>query len=311
MPHMQIFTRQIARTAPVSAARTSATAERVTFHTIRGNTMALREWGPADGPLVVGIHGLSANSISFADVAEKAASQGYHVVAPDLRGRNLSPATGRFSYGHENHARDIKAISELFTRQIKTKDVTLIGHSMGGLIAMHASRIMPNVKKVVLLDVLGMPELGAVNAISHATDRLEKDYASVDAYVDSQRKSGVIKPFNATWRRHYAEEVARGDDGRYHVRSSRDAILEDSASASTHLPETFWQFLPKDTMLVKAGVPLAPVLGNVVSEWEVQWLARTKPGFKPVTVNANHYGVITDPKAITAIAGFLGPAAKP
>lgn len=303
--------RPLARSSAIAAVASSAGPERLGMHTIRGHKMAIREWGPSNGPLVIGVTGLSANSISFTDMAESLAAQGFHVVVPDLRGRNRSPATGAFTYGHENHALDLKAIADKYTASRTDKSFSTIGHSMGGLISMHLARLVGDrLKKAVLLDVLGVPELGAIASISHSVGRFDQDYASVEEFIALQRNSGLIVPFTETWRRHYSDELVKQANGRWKSRTSKDAILEDTVSAGMQFPEWYWQFLPKDTLLVKAGVPLAPLQGNVVSDWEAMAIKWIKPSIKKATIAVNHYSVITDPTSVKTVTDFLVPAKR-
>lgn len=277
--------RALAKTSAVASSGTDAVKfGRVSFHEIRGNRMMLRQWGPESGPLILLRTGLSLNSLSFSDLAQKLASKGYHVVAPDMRGRNLSPSSGPGTYGLENHALDgVEIINKLNTSGRK---VSIVGLSYGGLTAMHEARMLGDqLDKLVLLDILGVPEMGAVGVISRSVDRLERDYASPEEYVDIQRSSGRIVPFTETWRRHFAEELYQLPNGRWRSRSDSAAIQEDTFSASTQFPHAYWGFLPKNTLLVKAGIPLSELLGNVVSDFDISLMKRGIPA-APVMASA-------------------------
>ncbi|NMF86770.1 alpha/beta fold hydrolase, partial [Nodosilinea sp. P-1105] len=57
-----------------------------TWVTLRGRQHCLCHWGPENGSLVLCLHGILEHGAAWDGVAYGLAQQGYHVVAPDLRG---------------------------------------------------------------------------------------------------------------------------------------------------------------------------------------------------------------------------------
>jgi pimeloyl-ACP methyl ester carboxylesterase len=91
------------------------------------------------------VHGITSNAGAWTRVASALALWGYRVVAPDLRGHGQSPkpATG---YGHEALAADL-------ARSVDPAPDVLVGHSLGGLLAVLATaagQLRP--RRVVLED---------------------------------------------------------------------------------------------------------------------------------------------------------------
>ena len=282
----------------------------VVRRTIRGNEIACREWGKPGNPVLIGIPGLTSNSLCFADIAEAAARAGYHVIVPDLRGRNLSPATGHMTYGWVNHAKDIAAIADA----VGAKTFSVIGHSMGGYIAQELTLAAPGrIDRMVILDALAVSELNAASSVGKSVQRLDTVYASADEYVDSIKHKGIIKPFTKTWDRHYREELMQVPGG-VKSRTDKDAVNEDTAFAMKRsmFPPTFytaWARFPEKTLVVRAGVPLSPILGNFISELDADAYKALRKRmnrdelFK--TVDANHYTVLTEPSTVALITRFL------
>lgn len=67
-----------------------------------------QRFGEPDAPLVLAVHGLSANMHGFDYLAPLLVGDAEHqVVAVDLRGRGGSESTARGTYGLESHARDM------------------------------------------------------------------------------------------------------------------------------------------------------------------------------------------------------------
>ena len=64
-------------------------------HTVRGGSglrLHVREWGKADGPPILFIHGLSQNHLCWAKQYESALADEFRLVACDLRGHGMSEA---------------------------------------------------------------------------------------------------------------------------------------------------------------------------------------------------------------------------
>jgi len=103
-----------------------------------GNYIALsqgRTWftlsGPADGPPVVLIHGLTTPSVIWLPLRALLAARGYRVLSYDLYGRGLSDTVR----GRQTLAFFRTQLSDLLDRLNVTRPVTLVGYSMGGAIA--------------------------------------------------------------------------------------------------------------------------------------------------------------------------------
>lgn len=103
---------------------------------------------PADGQaraILMISHGLAEHSRRYRRFAEAMAASGYHVYAHDHRGHGETTADdaplGRFARrnGIEGIIGDIAAIHEFATSRHPGLPVILLGHSMGGLIALNAA----------------------------------------------------------------------------------------------------------------------------------------------------------------------------
>lgn len=106
------------------------------------------EEGGSEGPLLVLLHGLHANAAVWHPFE---AVLGLHWpgrwLAPDFSGHGRSPH--RRPYSIERHATDIAAL--LGDR----RDVTLVGHSMGGLVAIAVGSLVPahSIRQIVAFGV--------------------------------------------------------------------------------------------------------------------------------------------------------------
>lgn len=104
-----------------------------------------------DGHPVVLIHGFAASNNHWVYLTPELLSQGYQVLAPDLIGH------GNSSKPWDPTCYTYSVIYQHFEDWMKTcgidEDVTLVGHSMGGLIALnYASHHPGSIRQMVLID---------------------------------------------------------------------------------------------------------------------------------------------------------------
>jgi epoxide hydrolase 4 len=114
-----------------SLPRSDATQEPWTDQFVRANGISLHtlQAGPADAPLVLLLHGFPEFSYSWR-YQLTGLSDRYHLVAPDLRGYNLSDKP-RHGYDIATLCNDVRGLIEAFGQ----RQATIVGHDWGGAIA--------------------------------------------------------------------------------------------------------------------------------------------------------------------------------
>jgi pimeloyl-ACP methyl ester carboxylesterase len=109
------------------------------------------DWGNAEKPLLLLIHGGRDHARSWDWVAADL-RRDFHVVAPDLRGHGDSQWAIGSTYSLIDYVLDVAQLLKL----LDAFPVTILGHSMGGSIALHYSGIYPDrVKRVIAIEGLG------------------------------------------------------------------------------------------------------------------------------------------------------------
>lgn len=104
---------------------------------------------PGIEPANVYIHGLAASSEAFDEVIANDPLSRYRTVRPDLLGFGASDKPTDFGYTIENHS---AAVIELLG-SLKPTDFNVIGHSLGGAIAVLIAEALPDrVRKIVLAE---------------------------------------------------------------------------------------------------------------------------------------------------------------
>jgi pimeloyl-ACP methyl ester carboxylesterase len=110
------------------------------------------DWGNADKPGMVMVHGLHDHCRTWDDLVADFATD-FHVVAPDLRGHGDSEWVKGASYDYLDYLYDLHQLIV----QTELAPVTLIGHSMGGAIAALFAGIYPElVDKLVVIEGIGL-----------------------------------------------------------------------------------------------------------------------------------------------------------
>jgi len=112
-----------------------------------------RDWGNADAPPLVIVHGLRDHSHSFDDLARGLLDR-FHVYAVDLRGHGDSETTPYYAFGH--------FVLDLHNciRALRLRSPILVGHSMGGEVVLHYAGAFPDVPShLVVIEGLGPPPI--------------------------------------------------------------------------------------------------------------------------------------------------------
>jgi pimeloyl-ACP methyl ester carboxylesterase len=105
-----------------------------------------------EGPVIVLIHGITSSSAVWVELMGDLAEAGYKVIAPDLFGHGASAKPkGDYSLGaHASGVRDLLGL-------LGVESATVVGHSLGGGIALQAAYQFPEyVDRLVLISSGGL-----------------------------------------------------------------------------------------------------------------------------------------------------------
>ncbi len=107
--------------------------------------------GPADGPLMILLHGFPEFWYGWRNQIEPLADAGFCVWAPDQRGYNLSDKPpGVKAYALDRLAADVTGLIDAAGR----RQAVLVGHDWGGAVAWHVAAQAPDrVARAVILNV--------------------------------------------------------------------------------------------------------------------------------------------------------------
>ena len=133
--------------------------------------LAVREWGPVDGPPTLALHGWLDNSATFDRLAPLLPE--LHLVAVDLAGHGLSQHRHPSAVHHFiDWAPEVVAVAD----QLGWEIFGLIGHSMGAGISTLVAGAFPNrVRRLVLLEGAGPLAADAARAPDQLASAVEDE----------------------------------------------------------------------------------------------------------------------------------------
>jgi pimeloyl-ACP methyl ester carboxylesterase len=121
------------------------------FFTSQRLRLHYADWGNETAPPLLLLHGGLDHCRSWDCLARRLQPE-WHVIAPDLRGHGDSEWVNTGSYGMDGFVYDL---AELIHHQARAP-ITLIGHSLGGNIALRYTGVFPEtVRRVVSIEGLG------------------------------------------------------------------------------------------------------------------------------------------------------------
>ncbi len=214
-----------------------------------------------DAPVVIAVHGITANGMCWPLVADELARRrpGVRFLAPDLRGRAESPADDDHA-GLDVHVADLVALA----REHGGRAI-FVGHSMGAFVCALLAATHPDVAAgVVLVDGgLSFPfppgldiDATLAAALGPSLARLSMTFADEDELLTFVSTNPALwslldGEFGEAARTYLRHDIVRGEDGLVRSSCSLDAVRADGRGMLVHprLPGAVRE-------AVDAGVPM-------------------------------------------------------
>jgi alpha-beta hydrolase superfamily lysophospholipase len=124
-----------------------------TFKTADGTTLFEQWWRPEDQPkaTVAIVHGYGEHSTRYTDVAGHLVNYGYTVETFDLRGHGRSEGKRTFVRSFDAYLVDLDRFLKRVKERMKSSNLFLLGHSMGGaIVTLFAMTRKPDGKGLIL-----------------------------------------------------------------------------------------------------------------------------------------------------------------
>jgi pimeloyl-ACP methyl ester carboxylesterase len=262
---------------------------------MRGLRFHFRDWPSKrnGAPSLVLLHGYSGHARLW-DAFAEAMTDRYRVLALDQRGRGETgwAPDGRYAVG------DMTDDLESFVHALGLKDFTLVGLSMGGLVAMdYAGRKPKALAACVIVDI--GPEVETTGSDRIETKLLAPNVfeSRADAFADARAANS--RPPEAIHRHHSDASLMLTQDGRWTFRS--DPMLRSTQSLQRPDSETAWRIWANiDVPIQVIRGELSDVLSQTVAERMIQTKSQARLAVVP---NAGHFVPVDAPDGFLAAAG--------
>jgi pimeloyl-ACP methyl ester carboxylesterase len=164
---------------------------------------------PGEGPLLIMMHGLTANAHAFEGIISEGLLGKYHIVSVDLRGRGESEHPVAH-YTMEDHAQDILGLMDA----LGATKASFCGHSFGGLLAFYLGGTYPErVDNLVILDAAAKMNPRVAEMLSFRLSTLDMSYPSMADYMKEVRSAPYLSFWSELMDSYYQADVFSLDDG--------------------------------------------------------------------------------------------------
>jgi len=236
---------------------------RSSFIPIRGLQYHLREWGqPQAGelPLVL-LHGWMDVSASFQFVVDALQSERW-IISPDWRGYGLSDPGATDNFWFPDYLADLDALLDHLCPE---QSIDLVGHSMGGHVAMLYSGVRPErIRRLVNLEGFGMAATVPAQAPGRYAQWLDqlrqlrlgemalRPYADQDGVARRLMKNNPrLSADKAQWLApHWAEQQA---DGQWIIRGHPAHKVVNAQLYQVEETKAVYQRISAPTLVVHAS----------------------------------------------------------
>jgi len=270
---------------------------------VNGLDLHYLDWGNPGAPPLVCVHGYTSSAQAFNALARHFHDR-FHIVAPDVRGHGESPWSSDGAYQYRDQVSDLAG----FVDQLGLARFTLIGTSMGGIIAMayaeaHAERLGGPV-----INDIGPDVEGGSQRITQTVGSRPEEFATLEDAMAYRRE---ISPVTASRSMDDQRELALGvlrqrADGRWGWKMD-SAYIQQRVQRGAPPRPALWPVLgslPCPTLVVWGTE------SDVLSGEQAKRMVEALPRGELVTVpGVAHAPTLVEPVVLAALESFLNAEA--
>jgi esterase len=270
------------------------------FLMVNGLRLHYLDWGDPSALPVVCVHGYTSSAQAFNAPARHFQGR-FHSIVPDVRGHGESAWSPTGAYQYSDQVGDLEGIVD----QLGLEQFTLIGTSMGGIIAMAYAGAHPErLARLVINDIGPDAEVGSQRITQMVGDRPE-EFTSLEDAMAYRRQ---ISPIVATRSEEDQRELALGvlqqrPEGCWVWKMDPEYIRQRVQQGPPPRPAS-WPALRRIPcpVLVVWGVE-----SDVLSEAQARRMVEVMPRGELVAVpGVGHAPTLMEPVALAALERFLG-----
>ena len=258
------------------------------FVDVNGLRIHYLEWGSADKPPLIMLHGIGRIAHTFDHIAPHFATR-YHVMAVDMRGHGDSSWDPKGAYLVEDYVKDIEGLAQ----QLRLRNIVIWGNSTGGRVAQVFAGLHPDLVSAVISEDVGpeRPREIADGMTARLKQEDEKGWASEDELL-AQQKAGSPRTGEDILQAYVHFGSKKRPDGRV-------IWKRDPAIGNGFVPTELWRFVRQ----IKS--PIIYVLGGrstIVPSQTQEELRKTLPQAQIFTIpGVGHYPSEEKPSEFLAV----------
>ena len=266
---------------------------------VNGLNLHYLDWGNVGAPPVVCVHGYTSSAQAFNALARRFHDR-CHFVALDVRGHGASAWSPAGAYQYRDQVGDLAAVVD----KLGLSRFTLIGTSMGGIIAMAYAGAHPDrLTHLVINDIGPDVEVGSQRITQMVGSRPDEFGTLDDAMAYRRQMSPIVAGRALDDQRELALGVLRQrPDGRW-IWKMDPAYIEQRVKIGPPARPALWPALQRVTC------PTLVVWGSdsdVLSEAQARRMVDTLADGELVTVSGvGHAPTLVEPVVVTALERFL------
>ncbi|KAG8522835.1 Protein phosphatase methylesterase 1, partial [Galemys pyrenaicus] len=180
--------------SPVSWSQYFESMEDVEVENETGKDISFANSG-SEGPVLLLLHGGGHSALSWAVFTAAIISRVQcRIVALDLRGHGETKVKNSEDLSAETMAKDVGNVVEAMYGDLPPP-IMLIGHSMGGAIAVHtaSANLVPSLLGLCMIDVVEGTAMDALNSMQNFLRGRPKTFKSLENAIEWSVKSGQIR----------------------------------------------------------------------------------------------------------------------
>lgn len=177
---------------------------------------------PVNGPLLIMMHGLTANAHAFDGLIATGLDKHFHIISVDLRGRGQSEHPVAH-YTMEDHAQDILGLMDT----LNAAKAIFCGHSFGGLLSFYLAANYPErVTKLIILDAAARMNPNTAEMLSFRLSTLDTSYPSMADYLKEVKSAPYMSFWSDLMSSYYDADIQPDDEGGVSPRPKLAIIIQ-------------------------------------------------------------------------------------
>ena len=256
------------------------------FAEVNGTTLHYLDWG-ADGdrPFVM-LHGIHGQAREWDRLAE-AVRATHRPLAPEMRGHGDSARNPSGQYSILEYVADLGK----FVASLRLGPVSMMGHSLGGIIAIALAAMNPDaVERLIVVDI--GPDMGdeGLNSIRESAGSRPRVFADLDsAFRWASEKNSLA---DESEMRHRLEHgLKSGTDGlEWRYDPAVDSILDSAGGDGSAMLWELWSSITQPTLIIRGDQ------SDLLTSETAHQMASRAQNASPVEVpNSGHLAPVDNP----------------